>query len=183
MATWLSEMAQENLAAVVISITTLNRDLSRKLEPRTSVPSVRFDTIEKLAKAGITVGINVAPVIPGLTDEEIPALLKEASKRGASFAGHVMMRLPYSVKELFVDWLNRNYPEKASKIINRIHEVRGGKMSDSEFKIRMSGTGKIAESIHRLFKISCDKYGLNSKHIKMDFSKFKDPYKTQGELF
>ena len=152
----LSEMAKENMAAVTISITSLNRELSRKLEPRTSVPSQRLETVEKLTNAGIPAVVLVSPVIPGLTDEEIPAILKAASERGAKHAAHTLMRLPFSVKDLFVDWLNRNYPEKTSRIINRIHEVRGGKLSDSEFGIRMSGSGEYAESIHRLFQISCD---------------------------
>lgn len=179
----LSEMAKENLATAVLSITTMKRDLSRKLEPRTSVPSERFNVLEKLAKAGIPVGVNVAPIIPGLNDEEIPAILKEASERGAKFAGHVMLRLPYSVKDLFVDWLNRNYPERASKIINRIHEMRDGGLSDPNFGSRMSGKGKIAESIHHLFRISCDKYGLNKEKIRMDYSKFRKSEIVQEELF
>jgi len=179
----LSEMAKENLATAVISITTMNRELSRKLEPRTSVPSVRFDVLEKLSNAGIPVGVNVAPVVPGLNDEEIPAILKEASERGARFAGHVMLRLPFSVKELFLEWLNRNYPEKASKIINRIHDVRNGELSDAKFGSRMSGEGQIAESIHRLFKISCEKFGLNKRKIRLDYGKFKNPEIIQEELF
>ena len=179
----LSEMAKENLATAVISITTMNRELSRKLEPRTSVPSVRFDVLEKLSNAGIPVGVNVAPVVPGLNDEEIPAILKEASERGARFAGHVMLRLPFSVKELFLEWLNRNYPEKASKIINRIHDVRNGELSDAKFGSRMSGEGQIAYSIHRLFKITCEKHGLNKHKIGLDYYKFKNPEIIQEELF
>lgn len=179
----LSEMAKENLASVTISITSLNRKLSRKLEPRTSVPLVRFDAVEKLASAGIPVGVLVAPVIPGLTDEEIPAILKMASDRGAYFAAHTIMRLPLAVKELFIEWLRRNYPEKESKIINRIKEVREGKLSDSNFRTRMSGKGKYAESIHRLFKLSCEKYGLNKKKYKIDYSKFRNSTKGQIELF
>lgn len=179
----LGEMARENLSGAILSITTLNRELSRKLEPRTSVPSQRFETIEKLANAGIPTGVMVAPVIPGLTDEEIPAILKTASEHGAFFAGHTIMRLPYAVKELFVEWLKRNYPEKESKIINRIHEVRGGKLSDPNFYTRMSGTGKVAESIHRLFKLSCEKYGLNKVKIEKDFAKFIRNGIKQEELF
>lgn len=179
----LGEMAKEKLASVTISITTLNRELSRKLEPRTSVPSVRLDTIEKLASAGIYCGVLIAPVIPGLTDEEIPAILKSASERGAIYAAHTIMRLPFSVKELFLEWLHRNYSEKESKIINRIKEVRGGKLSDPNFGTRQSGTGELAESIHRLFELTCDKYGLNKEKVKLDYSKFNYTAYEQGELF
>ncbi len=179
----LSEMAKENLATTVISITTLKRDLSRKLEPRTSVPSKRFEAVEKLAAAGINVGVNVAPIIPGLNDEEIPAILKEASERGAKFAGHIIVRLPYSVKELFTEWLERNYPEKASKIINRIHEVRDGNLNDANWGTRFSGKGEIAAAIHKLFKMSCDKYGLNKQRFHMDYSKFSTSDTVQQEMF
>ena len=179
----LSEMAKENLASVTISITSLNRKLSRKLEPRTSVPLVRFDAVEKLAAAGIPVGVLVAPVIPGLTDEEIPAILKMASEKGAIYAAHTIMRLPFAVKELFIDWLRRNYPEKESKIINRIKDVREGKLSNSDFGTRMSGKGKYAESVHRLFKLSCEKYGLNKKKVKIDYNKYTRNGIYQEELF
>jgi DNA repair photolyase len=179
----LAEMAKENLATAVISITTLKRDLSRKLEPRTSVPSERFNAVERLAEAGINVGVNVAPIIPGLNDEEIPAILKEASERGAKFAGHTIVRLPYSVKELFTDWLERNYPEKASKIINRIHEVRNGNLNDANWGTRLSGKGETAEATHKLFKMSCDKYGLNKEKMHMDYTKFRKSEIVQEEMF
>jgi len=179
----LSEMAKSNLAHAVISITTLKRDLSRKMEPRTSVPMKKLETIEKLAKNGIPVGVNVAPVIPGLTDEEIPAILKAASECGAKSAGIIMMRLPYSVKDLFIEWINRNYPEKASKIINRIHEVRNGNLSDPNFGTRMRGEGEVAESIHQLFRASCKKYHLNESRSRLDYTQFRRVYKGQEELF
>lgn len=178
----LSEMAKENLASVSISITSLKRKLSRKLEPRTSVPAMRFEAIEKLAKAGVPVGVLIAPVIPGLTDEEIPSILKLASEKGAVYAAHTLMRLPFAVKDLFMDWLKRNYPEKESKIISRIKEVRDGKLTDPNFKTRMSGTGMLAESIHKLFKMSCDKYGLNKGKFKIDYGKFSLPT-VQVEMF
>jgi DNA repair photolyase len=179
----LSDMAKEKLSAVIISMTTLNRQLSRTLEPRTSVPSERLAALEKLANAGIPVGINLAPIIPGLNDEEIPSILKAAYEHGAKLAGHVIVRLPHSVKELFSDWLERNYPEKASRILNRIRDIREGKLSSSEFGVRMSGKGKIAESIHDLFRLSAQKYRLNNSDFKLDYSKFRNPDKTQGELF
>lgn len=181
----LSELASMNLVNVVISITTLKRELSRKMEPRTSVPSKRLETVEKLAAAGIPVGVNTAPIIPGLNDEEIPAILKAAAERGARSAGKVMVRLPHSVKELFNEWLMRVYPEKASKIINRIKDIRRGELSSAEFGKRMRGEGQYAEQIHRLFKTCCSRYGLNKdiEHTAKDLFRIPPTDKSQGELF
>lgn len=181
----LKEMAELNIVNTVISVTTLKRDLSRKLEPRTSVPSKRLETIEKLASAGIPVGVNVAPIIPGLNDEEIPAILKAAADSGAKTAGRVILRLPYSVKELFTEWITRNYPEKASKILTRIKDVRSGELSNAEFGTRMRGEGKYAEHIHDLFKKSCNRYGLNKEviHTRKDLFQMPSLDKDQGELF
>ncbi len=181
----LSELAKLKLVNAVISITTLKRELSRKMEPRTSVPAKRLETLEKLAAAGIPVGVNVAPIIPGLNDEEIPAILQAAAERGAKTAGRVMLRLPYSVKALFDEWLKRVYPEKASRIITRIHEIRNGELSNADWGKRFSGEGVYAEHIHDLFRKMCNKYGLNKEHSPTRKDIFRVPPldKTQGELF
>lgn len=179
----LKELAELNLVSVIISVTTLNRELSRKLEPRTSVPKKRLETIYKLASAGIPTGVNVAPIIPGLNDEEIPAILKAASENGAKSAGHVMVRLPYSVKELFTDWISRNYPEKASKIINRIHEIRNGELNNAEWGKRFSGEGVYADHVHDLFRKSCNKYGLNKERTALRTDLFRRLTPGQEELF
>lgn len=179
----LKELAEFQLVTVTISVTTLNRELSRKLEPRTSVPKKRLETIEILAKNGIPVGINLAPVIPGLNDEEIPSILKLSSERGASWAANEMLRLPYSVKDLFIEWLNRNYPEKVSKIINRIKEIRSGKISESEFGKRLTGEGELADAIHKIFDLSCQKYGLNKQKIKLRTDLFTNQNTLQFDLF
>ncbi len=181
----LKELAELSLVTTVISITTLHRELSRKLEPRTSVPVKRLETISKLSSEGIPIGVNVAPIIPGLNDEEIPAILKAAAECGAVFAGRTILRLPYSIKDLFIEWLERNYPEKASRILNRIKEVRGGELSSAEFGKRMRGEGKYAEHIHQLFKTCCNRYGLNKEKIEIRTDLFKPPRKAsgQGELF
>jgi DNA repair photolyase len=179
----LKELAQLNLVSVTLSITTLKRDLSRKLEPRTSVPIKRLETINKLASAGIPVGVNTAPIIPGLNDEEIPAILKAASENGAKHAGMVMVRLPYSVKELFTDWINRNYPEKASRIINRIHEIRNGELNNAEWGKRFSGEGVYADHVHDLFKKTCNKYGLNKERRTIRTDLFRRITPGQEELF
>ncbi|MGE5812570.1 MAG: PA0069 family radical SAM protein [Ignavibacteria bacterium] len=177
----LQEMAELNLISVCLSITTLNRDLARRMEPRTSSPEKRLETIEVMAKNNIPAGVNIAPVIPGLTDEEIPAILKESSERGAVFAGHAMLRLPYSVKDLFLDWLKKEFPEKESRIINRIKEIRGGKLNSYEWGERLAGKGEFAEAVHSLFKMSCNKYHLNKKQVKLTTSLFNS--KDQFEIF
>jgi len=171
----LSQLASLNLVSVCLSITTLNKDLARRMEPRTSTPEQRLHTIEQLAKERIPVSVNAAPVIPGLNDEELPSILREASLRGAKWAGYTMLRLPYSVKELFVDWLKREYPEKYEKVLNRIRDVRNGEMNDSAFSARMRGTGEIALSIEQLFRASCKKYGLNSANASLNTEKFIRP--------
>jgi len=175
------EMAELNLVSVCLSITTLDRDLARRMEPRTASPEKRLETIEILAKNNIPAGVNIAPVIPGLTDEEIPEILKLTSARGAIFAGHAMLRLPYSVKDLFLEWLRKEFPEKESKIINRIKDIRGGKLNSYEWGERLAGKGEFAEAVHSLFKMSCKKYHLNEKEVKLTTSLFNP--KDQMEMF
>src|SRR5712692_2137188 len=126
-----------NLVEVTISITTLDAELARKMEPRTSAPYKRFETVETLASSGIPVRVNVAPIIPGLTDEEMPAILKEASARGAKFAGYTILRLPGAVRQLFLEWLQRELPGRATKIINRVRDIRGGELNDPRWGVRI----------------------------------------------
>lgn len=177
----LSQMAELNLVSVCLSITTLDRDLARRMEPRTASPEKRLEVIEILSKNKIPSGVNIAPVIPGLTDEEIPEILKQSAARGAAFAGHAMLRLPYSVKDLFLEWLRKEFPEKESKIINRIKEIREGKLNSSEWGERLAGKGEFAEAVHKLFKMSCRKYHLNEKGIELTTSLFNT--KDQLEIF
>jgi DNA repair photolyase len=179
----LKELAALNLATVTLSITSLDKNLINKMEPRTSTPERKLKVVEEMAKNNIPVGINIAPVIPGFNDEEIPSILKEAAARGAATAGHIILRLPYANKELFVDWLNKHYPERAGKILNRIKDVRGGKLNSNEWGKRFTGEGEIAEAIHRLFEISCEKYGLNKVHTKLSTSHFRHNYTRQINLF
>ena len=153
------------------------------MEPRTSAPEARLDAIEQLAKAGIPVGVGVSPIIPGLNDIEMPAILKRAHERGATFAFYTMLRLPHSVKDLFIEWLQREYPEKADKVINRIKEVREGKLSNAEFGKRMTGSGEIAESISQLFEVTCKKYGLNERTYRLRKDLFVGKQADQLDLF
>lgn len=179
----LKDLAALNLVITTISITSLDNELIRKMEPRTSAPYKRLETIEILATHGIPVGVNAAPIIPGLNDEEMPTILKEAAARGAKCAGYVMLRLPGAVEQLFLDWLQRELPDRASKIINRIKDVRGGKLSDSRWSIRMRGEGEIAKAIKQLFKLNCQKYGLNKEEFEFSVEHFRHEPEGQLELF
>jgi len=180
----LKELAANNLATVTISITTLDKTLARKMEPRTSSPEMRLKTIQALADNEIPTGVNLAPIIPGLNDKEIPEILKLASERGATSAGYILLRLPYAVKDLFVDWLKREYPLKAEKVINSIKSVRNGKLNSSEWGIRFKGEGEIAETIEKLFRISCRKYNLNKRSYNLSRMRFSVPERNnQLKLF
>jgi DNA repair photolyase len=183
----LKQLSELNLVRVIISITTLKSELQRVMEPRTSTPQRRLQTIEFLADNKIPVGVNVAPIIPGLTDEEIPSILKEASDRGAKFAGRVVLRLPYQIKELFSDWVKREFPDRANKILNRIKELHNGKLYDSNFGTRMTGVGNWADTIQKIFLVNCNKLNLNKERIPLSTNLFRIPPElknpNQFELF
>ena len=179
----LREMARLNLVQVVLSITSLNPELIGKMEPRTSTPANKLKAIEQLANEGIEVGVNVAPVIPGLTDEELPAILKVASEHGATSAGYILLRLPGAVEQLFLDWLSRELPDRAGKIINRIRDTRQGKMSDARFGSRLSGEGEIAKSIATLFRINARKYNLTKRWRNLSTEHFQRKHHKQMEIF
>ncbi|MCL5266490.1 MAG: PA0069 family radical SAM protein [Bacteroidetes bacterium] len=179
----LLEMARLNLISVFFSVTSLNQDLTKKMEPRTSAPAKKLEAIEMLSKESVPVGVLVAPVIPGLTDEEIPSILRETSARGAKFASMQMLRLPFAVKDLFVDWIRREYPDRETRIVSRLKQVRGGKLSSYEFGERMRGSGETAKAIHQLFHASCKKYHLNEQELELSTDKFCRPTGTQIEMF
>jgi len=179
----LKELAKLNLVRVVISITSLKKEIQSKMEPRTSTPARRLQTIEFLSSNGISTSVNVAPIIPGLTDEEIPSILKEASERGAKSAGRVMLRLPFAVKELFTDWVKREFPARSNKIINRIKELHGGKLYNSEFGKRMTGEGEWADIVQKIFAANCSKFNLNKERIPLSTNHFRRIVKGQIDLF
>ena len=156
----LCELARCQAVTVVISLTTLDTELRRILEPRTSPPAARLAAICTLAAAGIPVGVLVAPVIPGLTDHEIPALIAAAAEAGAKFADHALVRLPYAVAPLFDQWLTQHLPAKKEKILHRIRAMRRGKLNNSQFGLRMSGEGVYADQIAGLFTVACRKAGM-----------------------
>lgn len=171
----LKELAQLDCVSVSISLTTLDEELRRVMEPRTSAPSRRLKAVEMLANAGIPVGVLNAPIIPGLTDHEIPKLVQAAADAGANWAGFSIVHLPYGVKDLFVDWLERHYPERSSKVIGRIKAMRGGKLNDPRFGYRMTGEGIFAEQIHALHKAACKKAGLPKPRRKLTTEHFRVP--------
>ncbi len=159
----LSDLASVGGAAVTISVTSLRDEIQRSLEPRASSPGRRLGAIRVLAEAGIPVGVNIAPVIPGLTDHEIPAILEAAADAGASFAGYILLRLPHGVKEIFTDWLDAHVPDRKEKVLSRLRDLRGGRLYDARFALRGRGEGPFAEQIRGLFAVSCERFGLNRK--------------------
>lgn len=156
----LGELAAHRAASVTLSVTTLDADLARALEPRAAQPRARLAAISSLARAGIPVGVNVAPVIPGLNDHEIPAILEAAAAAGARRAAYVMLRLPFAVRELFERWLEQHYPERKSRVLARIRDVRGGRLNDPRFGSRMRGAGLLADQLRDVFRLSCRRSGL-----------------------
>jgi DNA repair photolyase len=179
----LSELARHQAAIVFISVTTLDNNLARDLEPRASQPARRLAAIQALSGAGIPAGVLVAPVIPGLTDHEMPAILKAAGAAGACAAGYVPLRLPYGVKTLFEEWLSIQRPTQKEKILNRVREVRGGRLNDPEFRSRMRGEGPYAAHMHELFELSCRRAGIPGTVPAVSAASFKRPSGGQLPLF
>ena len=171
----LAELAKHKAAGVFVSITSLDEELIGRLEPRTTRPAGRLKAIAALAGAGIPVGVMVAPIIPGLTEHEMPAILKAAAEAGARQAGYTIVRLPMEVSPLFQDWLERHFPGKKEKVLERIRAMRDGRLNDSRFGVRMSGEGKAAELISRLFRLTCRRLGLNLSPWPVSAEAFRRP--------
>lgn len=161
--------------AVHISVTTLDADLAGKLEPRASRPQARLRAIRELSAAGIPVGVMVAPVIPGLTDHELPAILAAAAAAGAKRAGYVLLRLPFAVKEVFTQWLDAHAPEKKARVLDRTKVLRGGKLYDSAWGSRLRGEGLFAEQLRDLFEVSARRAGLNREPLVLSTAHFRKP--------
>jgi DNA repair photolyase len=169
----LSELARYQAVSVTISLTTLDANLSAVMEPRASRPARRLGAITRLAEAGIPVGYLQAPMIPGLTDSEAPAIAQAAARAGASFAGYVALRLPFAVKSLFEHWLQTHYPERKEKVLNRIRAIRGGKLNDPSFTSRMRGEGIFAEQMEELFALACKKAGIPQRRAELSTEHFR----------
>jgi DNA repair photolyase len=179
----LAELAKLSAVKVFVSVSTLDADLARVLEPRATVPAGRLAAIAELSHARIPVGALVAPIIPGLTDHEMPSILKAVADAGATFAAYTMLRLPFAVAELFEQWLEQHRPASKDKILGRIRAMRGGRLNDPRFGSRMRGEGVLAEQTRELFHLSCHRLGLNRKPIELSTAAFRRPGGMQGLLF
>jgi DNA repair photolyase len=178
----LKEMAEQNLCMVYVSINSLNEDLRLKMEPRTTTAKQRLKVVEELTKAGIPVGVMVAPLIPGLSDHEVPAILKAVAERGALKAGYTIVRLNGAISGIFKDWLEKNYPDRADKVWHSIQSCHAGQVNDSRFGSRMAGDGNIAQMIRDTFALHCRINKLNTTSIALRSDLFRVP-KAQTSLF
>jgi DNA repair photolyase len=180
----LAPMARERLVSVTVSVTTLDHGISRHMEPRTSAPARRLLAIRRLAEAGIPVNVNVAPVIPFLTDSELEPIMEAGAEAGARSAGYVLVRLPWEVKDLFRAWLEEHFPLKAAHVMARIHEMRGGRDNDPSFGSRMTGQGLFAELLAQRFDKARARFGLDEVGFELDCSLFRPPGpRGQANLF
>jgi DNA repair photolyase len=157
----LQELAAHAAVSVVLSVTTLRPEVHRVMEPRASTPQRRLDAIRQLADAGIPVGVNVAPIVPGLTDDELPSILEASALAGASSASYILLRLPHGVKHLFETWLEQHFPDRKDKVLNRVRDMRGGKLYDARYAVRGRGEGPWADQLRALFRITASRLGLD----------------------
>ena len=178
----LSELAELGLVKAAISLTTLDHKLARAMEPQAATPKRRLEAMEALSKAGVPMTVMTAPVIPGLTDHEIEALLKASANAGAQTAGYVLLRLPLEVRDLFYDWLKKVKPDAADKVINMVRDTRGGADYSSDFHIRGRGEGPIAEMISKRFRAGVRRYGLQKDRVKLRCDLFERPLDTEDQL-
>jgi DNA repair photolyase len=178
----LARLARIGAAAVNVSVTSLDERLQRVLEPRTSPPAARLEAITRLRDAGVPVGVMVAPIIPGLTDHEMPEILAACASAGAQFAGYTIVRLPFAVAPLFERWLEEHYPQRKEKVLSRIRTIRGGeKLNDPRWQTRIKGEGIFAEQIGNLFQMSCRKSGIGPRP-ELSTANFRTP-RQQLTLF
>jgi len=179
---FLADLAKEKAAKVMVSVTTLDADLARALEPRASHPKARLAAIRELHDARVPVGVMVAPVIVGLTDHEIPVILEAVAGAGAQYAGYTMLRLPGAVAPVFENWLNLHYPDRVNKVLGRIRDLRDGKLNDSRFGVRMRGEGIWADAVNKLFKLTRKRLNLE-REPELSTAAFRRPGPVQGTLF
>jgi DNA repair photolyase len=178
----LKELADHRAVNVALSVTTLDRDLARAMEPRTSTPEARLRAINVLSSAGVPTMVMIGPVIPGLNDSEIPAILKACKEAGASRANYVLLRLPSTVREVFLDWLHRERPNHAAKVESFIRSMRGGKLYESKWRERQRGKGVMAEQINQTFRVFASRYRLDGDSEPLNGDDFRPPRATTGQL-
>lgn len=169
----LSSLARVSAAGVAVSLTTLDREVARKMEPRASTPQDRLRAMRELSEAGIPVTVMTAPVVPGLTDHELPRLLEAAAEAGATSAGWVMLRLPYQIKDVFLDWLSREFPERAKRVESAVRGMRGGDLYDSRWRTRQRGEGPLAEQIGAQFRVFTKRHGLDKPRPALSGAAFR----------
>ncbi|MFO7190492.1 MAG: PA0069 family radical SAM protein [Pseudomonadota bacterium] len=180
----LAPMAAKGLAHAFVSVTTLDAELARRLEPRASAPYRRLKALRRLAEAGVPCGVMVAPVIPFLNDQDMETILEAAREAGVQRAGYVVLRLPHELKDLFQEWLAQHYPLRAERVMARVRDMRGGMAYNSRWRERQTGTGTYAELLAQRFDKACRRLGLNARSVSLDTSRFKVPGRAeQMELF
>jgi DNA repair photolyase len=179
----LGELASRGAAVAILSITTLDPELARRMEPRTSTPRRRLEAIRTLTAAGVPTGVMIAPVVPGLTDHEMPAILTAAVDAGARWAGYVPLRLPYAVAGLFETWLANHFPDRKDKVLNRIRSLRGGKLNDANFGSRMRGEGAWAAQLKSMFELAKRKSKLAADFPELSVAHFRRPRPQQMTLW
>ncbi|MBM4197271.1 MAG: PA0069 family radical SAM protein [Gammaproteobacteria bacterium] len=178
----LAPMAAAGLARVMISVTTLDDELKRRMEPRTAGPSRRLETIRRLSEAGIPVGVLAAPVIPALNDHELESILSAGARAGAKSAGYILLRLPHEVAPLFSEWLEQHYPLRRSHVLNQISRMRNGALSDPRFGSRMRGSGPLASLLRQRFERACREHGLNRAETPLVRDGFRPPRASGPQL-
>ncbi|MDI1320917.1 MAG: PA0069 family radical SAM protein [bacterium] len=178
----LAELARWQCLAVNLTLTTLDAGLAGKLEPRAARPEHRLRAIRLLADAGVPVNVLVAPVIPGLTDHELPGILEAAAAAGASRASYILLRLPYAVKDLFLQWLDDHEPGKKARVLSRLRDLHGGKLYDATFGTRLRGEGIFAEQIRQMFEVVTRRIGLNREESRLSTAHFRRPGGVQLEM-
>jgi DNA repair photolyase len=178
----LAPMAERGLSVVVISITTLDRQLARDMEPRASTPARRLDAIRVLSRAGIPVIVSVAPIIPGLTDHEIESIMERAAEAGAQYAHYSILRLSHELKDLFKQWLAAEWPDRAERVMSLVRQTRHGKENDTRFGMRMVGEGPVADMLIDRFHLARRRFGLDRKIAPLRTDLFKVPSRPEDQL-
>jgi DNA repair photolyase len=178
----LINLAKHEAAAVIVAVTTLDAELARVMEPRATAPAGRLQAIRELSAAGIPTGVLLAPVIPGLTDHEMPAILAAGREAGARHAGYTMLRLPHGLPALFENWLDQHFPTKKEKVLSRVRALHDGKINDPRFGTRMKGEGPIAEAVKQMFKVTCKRLGFPGRPT-LSTAAFRRPNDTPQSLF
>jgi DNA repair photolyase len=178
----LADLARHRAASVALSITTLDEDLRRRLEPRAASGELRLEALARLRESGVPAGVSIAPVIPGLNDHEIPRILARAAEAGASFASYIVLRLPHGVEELFQAWLDRHAPDRKARVLSRVRDMRGGLLSDSCYGSRMRGAGPVADLVADVFRVGRERAGIPLRDDALSVEAFRRP-SAQRSLF